>query len=93
MCAVCTVLYFIVLFEGFLLTGGGPPRGTREGHPPGGVQHHLDPKMGRQRGVPDTISQPDDPGGVGRYQNVKMQKYINTKMSKSPNAQMQTYKM
>ena len=56
MCAVCTVLYFILLFEDFPLTGGD--RG-------GGPRHHLDPRMGGQRGVPDTISQPDDPGGVG----------------------------
>ena len=46
--------------------GGGPPRGT-PGGTPGGPRHHLNPRMGGQRGEPDTISQPVDPGGVGGF--------------------------
>ena len=41
-----------------ILQGGGPP---------GGPRHHLNPRMGGQRGEPDNISQPVDPGGVGGF--------------------------
>ena len=39
------------------ITGGGPPGG--------GCQDHLNPKLGGQRGEPEALSQPVDPGGVG----------------------------
>ena len=48
------------------ITGGGPPGGP----PP--LQHHLNPKLGGQRGEPEALSQPVDPGGVGGYPNCKM---------------------
>ena len=50
-----------------ILQGGGDLQGTPPGDPPGGPQHHLNPRMGGQRGEPDNISQPVDPGGVGGF--------------------------
>ena len=41
------------------------------GGPPGGPQHHLNPRMGGQRGEPDNISQPVDPGGVGGFEGLR----------------------
>ena len=35
------------------------------GGTPGGARHHLNPKLGGQRGEPEAFSQPVDPGGVG----------------------------
>ena len=44
------------------ITGeGGGPRGG----PGRRVWHHLNPRIGGLRGVPETLSQLVDPGGVG----------------------------
>ena len=31
------------------------------------MQDHLNPKLGGQRGEPEALSQPVDPGGVGGF--------------------------
>ena len=41
--------------------------GGRGGPPGGDCQDHLNPKLGGQRGEPEALSQPVDPGGVGGF--------------------------
>ena len=46
-------------------TPGGTPQGDPPGGPPGGTMRPPKPEVGGQRGEPESISQPVDPGGVG----------------------------
>ena len=53
----------IVTHGGVLVLRGGA--GSPGGPPP--LQHHLNPKLGGQRGEPEALSQPVDPGGLHYY--------------------------